>query len=379
MKIAFVYDSVYPWVKGGAEKRIYEVARRLAAREHEVHWYSMGCWWDAQGKKDLELEGIKLHGVMKPMELYQNDRRSIKEAIYFAWMVLFKLRAGKYDIIDCQGFPFFSCYSAKIKTVLGRSTLVITLHEVWNDYWYQYLGKAGFFGKLTEKIMVKLSKHIITVSEKTKEDLGRIKPSENAVIIPNGIDVKEIEKVSPLDKNIDVLFVGRLIKEKNADLLLKSLAEVKESQPDILCTLIGEGPERERLESLASKLNLKKNVEFTGFMEDYLQVIATMKASKVLVLPSSREGFGMVVVEANACGLPVVVVDCSMNAAKDLIDHGKNGYIAEATPESLAICIKKGIKSKKDLSGYCKEMAGKYDWDVIVKDLEKTYFNFLLK
>lgn len=379
MKIAFVYDAVYPWVKGGAEKRVYELARRLAARDHQVHWYGMGYWWSEQGKKNIEMDGIKLHGVMKPMELYQDDRRSIKEAIYFAVMVLLKFRAGRYDIIDCQGFPFFSCFSAKINSLLNKSTLVITLHEVWNDYWYHYLGKAGFFGRLTEKLMVKLTSHLITVSSKTRKDLAEIKPGENSVIIPNGIDVKEINNTKPSGDKTNVLFVGRLIKEKNVDMLLKALVELRDFIPFLKCTIIGEGPERERLENLTSELNLQSNITFLGFTEDYSQVISHMKSSEVLVLPSEREGFGMVVLEANACGLPVVVVDHPMNAAKDLIKEGKNGFVADLNVESISDNIKQAINTKKEIEGYCRELASEYDWDVIVKKLEIAYFDFLLK
>jgi len=83
MKIAFIYDAVYPWVKGGAEKRVYELAKRLALRGHEVHWYSIGWWWTEQGQKDITMDGIHLHGVSKPIKLYSDSRRSMKEAIIF--------------------------------------------------------------------------------------------------------------------------------------------------------------------------------------------------------------------------------------------------------------------------------------------------------
>lgn len=379
MKIAFIYDAVYPWVKGGAEKRIYELANGLADKGHDVHWYGVGWWWPESGNKDIEMDGIKLHGVCKPVELYQNDRRSIKEAIYFAWMLLFKLRAGKYDIIDCQGFPFFSCFTTKFNSFFGRSTLVITLHEVWDDYWYEYLGKPGFFGKLTEKLMVKLTDKIITVSDKTKEDLRKIKPGEKAVVIPNGIYLEEINRINPSMVRSDILFVGRLIKEKKADLLIKSIVTVKKHFPDIKCTIIGEGPEKEQLENLSNESGLKGNVEFTGFLEDYHDVIAHMKSSKVLVLPSVREGFGMVVLEANACGVPVVVVDHPMNAAKDLIIPGKNGFIADLSEDSLANKIIDGIKSKQILMESSKDFAKAYDWNKIISKLEVTYWEFLLK
>jgi glycosyltransferase involved in cell wall biosynthesis len=379
MKIAFIYDAVYPWIKGGAEKRIYQLAKGLADKGHDVHWYGVGWWWPESGKKDMELEGIKLHGVCKPVELYQDDRRSIKEAIYFALMLLFKLRAGKYDIIDCQGFPFFSCFSAKFKTFFGRSTLVITLHEVWNDYWYEYLGRAGLFGKLTEKLMVRLTDKIITVSEKTKSDLWNIKPSEEAVVIPNGIDLEEINRIEPSPSKSDIIFVGRLIKEKKADLLIKSLTTAKNTFPDIKCTIVGEGPEKDHLEKLTNELGLKDNVIFTGFLEDYQDVIAHMKSSKVLALPSVREGFGMVVMEANACGVPVVVVDHPMNAAKNLIVEGENGFIADILEDSLSNKIVEAIESKEKLVKSSKEFAKDYDWANIITQLEVTYWEFLIK
>ena len=349
MKIAFIYDAVYPWIKGGAEKRIYQLAKGLADKGHEVHWYGVGWWWPESGKKDMEMDGIKLHGVCKPMELYGDDKRSIKEAIYFALMILFKLRAGRYDIIDCQGFPFFSCFTVGFNSFFGRSTLVLTLHEVWNDYWYEYLGKAGFFGKLTEKLMVRLTGKIITVSRKTKDDLRRIKPSEKAVVIPNGIDLAEINQIKPAPVKSDIIFVGRLIKEKKADLLIKSLVRVKNTFPDVKCTIIGEGPEKENLKKLSDQSDLKDDINFKGFLEDFPDVIAHMKSSKVLVLPSIREGFGMVVLEANACGLPVVVVDHPMNAAKDLIIPDENGFIADVSEDSLAGKIVEAIESREKM------------------------------
>ena len=379
MKIAFIYDAVYPWIKGGAEKRIYQLAKGLADKGHEVHWYGMGWWWPESGKKDMEMDGIKLHGVCKPMELYGDDKRSIKEAIYFALMILFKLRAGRYDIIDCQGFPFFSCFTVGFNSFFGRSTLVITLHEVWNDYWYEYLGKAGFFGKLTEKLMVRLTDKIITVSDKTKDDLRKIKSSEKAVVIPNGIDLAEINQIKPSPAKSDIIFVGRLIKEKKADLLIKSLVRIKDNFPDVKCTIIGEGPEKENLEKLSDQSGLKDDVSFTGFLEDYQDVIAHMKSSKVLVLPSVREGFGMVVLEANACGLPVVVVDHPMNAAKDLIIPGENGFIAEVSENSLAGKIVEAIESREKMIESSKYFAKDYDWNNIITRLEVTYGEFLLK
>ncbi|RLG32158.1 hypothetical protein DRN98_05680 [Methanosarcinales archaeon] len=141
MKLAYIYDAVYPWIKGGAEKRIYEISKRLAERGHEVHWYGLK-WWD--GENDIVQEGVYLHGIGRWDNLYVNGRRSIKEGLYFGIKTLTRLK-GDFDIIDCQEAPYFPCFSAKVHSLLNKSKLVITWHEVWGDYWYEYLGRKGFF------------------------------------------------------------------------------------------------------------------------------------------------------------------------------------------------------------------------------------------
>nr|WP_319372574.1 glycosyltransferase family 4 protein [uncultured Methanobacterium sp.] len=378
MKIAFIYDAMYPWVTGGAEKRVYELATRLARRGHEVHCYSWGWWWKDKGEQNIIFEGIHLHGVGKPIDLYKDDKRSVKEALLFAWKLLPVLNQEKFDIVDCQGFPFFSCFVAKQHAMRGNSKLVITLLEVWGDYWYQYMGSVGFFGKLVEKITLRLSNRLISISPQTDRELQKIRTVKDAVIIPPGLNFKEIREVEPYnleddEKKWDIIYAGRLIKDKRVDLLIKSLALVKKSLGKVNCLIIGEGPEEAKLHELTEKLNLESSVEFTGFFEDQMDLISRFKSSKIFVLPSQREGFGMVVVEANACGLPVVVINNPLNAAMDLIDAGRNGFIADANAEDLKEKIIKTLKNSSKMRTDCIHSAEQYDWDKIVRNLDKFY------
>jgi L-malate glycosyltransferase len=377
MKIAYIYDALYPWVKGGAEKRMYEMARRMTQKGHEVHCYSWGWWWSDQGKKDIIYEGIHLHGIGEPRQLYSNNRRSIKEAILFAVKLLPCLWKENFDVVDCQGFPFFSCFTAKIHALTGRSTLIITLLEVWGDYWYTYIGFLGFFGKILEKMVLHLSNNIISISEKTKNDFLKIRKLKGTVIIPPGIDCKEISEVPPKKGEWDIIFAGRLIKEKNVDLLIASLPIVKKNNPHVSCLIIGDGPEMDNLKKLATELNLLHNLEFIGFLDNVPDVLGYMKSSKVFVLPSEREGFGMVVVEANACGIPVVVVEGSMNASVDLVKEGINGFIAKANENDVALKINHSLIERENLREKCIESATKYDWNNIIYSLENYYQNSL--
>ncbi|MGZ7118328.1 MAG: glycosyltransferase, partial [Methanobacterium sp.] len=142
---------------------------------------------------------------------------------------------------------------------------------------------------------------------------------------------------------------------------------------DINCLIIGDGPERSKLEELAHELNLQDNIKFKGFLENDKDLISYMKSSKVFVLPSTREGFGIVVIEANACGLPVIVVNHEMNAARDLIENNINGFISEFSEIDLSKNIIKSIKEKNRMEKNCVESSKRYEWDLIVTEIELIY------
>ncbi|WP_048150744.1 glycosyltransferase family 4 protein [Palaeococcus ferrophilus] len=369
LKIAFVYDVIYPWVKGGVEKRIYELATRLA-KKHEVHIYGYRHWGESS---TLEGEGITYHGTLGVKKLYSSGRRAILPPLLHSIKLVPLLSKERYDVIDCQAAPYFTCYASKT----SRSPLVITWHEFWGDYWSNYLGKVGLVGKLLERGLFNLTDNHVAASLKTKKDLHNAGLRKDITVIPNGVDFRRIQEIEPSSYQSDIIFVGRLIKEKNVSLLLKALALIKEEIPDVKAVVIGDGPERQHLESLSSRLGLKKNVEFRGFLKRHEDVIAFMKASKVFAFPSLREGFGIVVVEANASGLPVVTVDYNMNASKDLINDGKNGFIARVDERDFAEKILIAFEKRRRMKSVSMNIASRYDWDEITERLEKSYLSFL--
>jgi glycosyltransferase involved in cell wall biosynthesis len=371
MKIAFVYDAIYPWVKGGAEKRIYELGRRLVQRKYEVHVFGLK-WWD--GADVIMNDGMVLHGVCRKMELYVHSRRSISEAIIFSIKLIPYLVREKFDLIDVSVFPYISCFSVKLVSVLRRTPVIFTWHEVWGDYWYEYMGKPGFFGELVEIMVSKLELKSIAVSEMTKKGLVSLGVSSEKIrIVPNGIDLKKIGSIPPSVRKCDIIFVGRLIKEKSADVLIEALGYARKALPEIMCHVIGDGPEREKLLKLVSDFGLHKNIRFFGFME-YNEVIARIKSSKMLVLPSSREGFGIVVVEAFACKVPVITVKTRKNAASELIDGA--GFTVNPYPMELSEAILTLINDPvihEKMSGSALNRAREFDWDNIVDQLSYMY------
>ena len=378
MKIAFVNDTIYPFSKGGAEKRVWEIAKRLAQRGHEIHLFGMRYW---EGDAVFIKENVYLHGVCDVQELYIDGRRSIKEAIYFACKLLKPLLKEEFDVIDCSNFPYFPCFTAKIHSLTKGSVLVITWLEVWDSYWSEYLGKKGRIGRLIEKLTAHLGDHTIAISEITKQRLLSAGAKGKIKVMPNGMDFTEITNAtaSAVESQSDILFAGRLIADKNIDVLIKAIGLIARDNPDISCLIIGEGPERKRLENMVHDAGLKNNVQFLGFLGSSEEVFAYMKSSKVFAFPSTREGFGIVVTEANACGLPVITTNHPQNAARDLVIDGRTGFLCNLDESDLATKISTALTKRQDISSSCIEFSQSYEWNKIVDMFEQYYTSLLGK
>jgi glycosyltransferase involved in cell wall biosynthesis len=366
MRIAFVSDVVYPYVKGGAEKRIFELSRRLAAEGHDVHLYGIR-WWD--GPAEFSRDGITYHGVCDKRDLYRDGKRSITEAVWFGLCLLGPLTKERFDVIDCNQHPYFSLFSCKAAVMLRGGRFLATWHEVWGRYWTEYMGWAGMAGRAVEWLTARLPDHVISVSNSTAADLESIGvPRSRITVIPNGIPLGRITEVPPAGEASDVAFAGRLIKDKHVDVLLRACG----GKP-LSVTIIGDGPERAALEALAKDLGV--NAVFTGFLPEEA-LIARLKAAKLFVLPSAREGFSITTLEALACGVPVVTVDEPRNYARDLVADGVTGRVVPLDEESIGHAIQGLLPDeakRKAMSAACAVAAAAYDWDGLASRMLECY------
>ena len=369
MRVAFVYDVIYPYVKGGVEKRVWELATRLTRRGHEVHLFGMKFW---DGEDILIHEGLFLHGVCPTQKLYFDGRRTLWQALNFSIRLIIPLLKERFDIIDCQQFPYFSCFSAKFFSKLKKIPLVITWHEVWGDYWYEYLGWKGFVGKTTERLVARLTSDNIAVSKTTAKNLNNLGLCHEITIIPNGIDLTRLRSISPSPESWDIIFVGRLIKEKHADMLIHALELLLHEFPDICVLIIGEGPEYLKIKHLIDDKKMNDSIHMCEFYRNHDDLIAQLKSSKVFVLPSTREGFGISALEALACGLPVVTVDHPANAVRDLITEN-NGFLCSLSAQDLADKISLALQHYAFMRDACIMSAESFDWDSITSDIESYY------
>ena len=370
MRIAFLYDCVYPYTIGGVERRVHELGRRLAARGHEVHHFGMKFW---EGPATIESGGVRIHGVTPASPLYEGGRRAILPAARYAAALLRPLLAGGFDLIDAQQFPYLHCLPAVLAGAVRDVPLVITWHEVWGAYWREYLGGVkGRLGEAAEWAVARLPATAAAVSRTTRDQLAGLGTGRPIEILPNGIDTRAIASAPPAEGHRDLLYAGRLIPEKRVDLLIGAVPFLLDDFPSISLLVIGDGPERQALQDLASRLGVTDHVTFAGFLPDSAAVTGFMKSASVFVSPSVREGFGMGALEAMACGTPVVTVDHPRNAVVERITPA-TGRVAAPAPEALAAKIGECLADPSGFREACTSLAAGYDWDLIVPRAEAFY------
>ena len=148
MIIAIVIDAVYPWSKGGREKRLFEIATRISGFGDDVHIYTMK-WWE--GPKDRLENGVHLHAIAPYYPQYSGHRRSIKQSVLFGLACL-KMAAVPFDVVDVDQMPYFPVLAVWLVCKLRGRRMIATWHEAlrWSD-WTTYAGGGHRNGSHTHR------------------------------------------------------------------------------------------------------------------------------------------------------------------------------------------------------------------------------------
>jgi glycosyltransferase involved in cell wall biosynthesis len=376
LRIAYVYDALHPYLLGGGERRFGELARRLAER-HEVHYLTWQFW---EGPARVVRDGVHLHGVGAPPPLYGTDgKRTVREAVSFGLRLPAALVRERFDVIDCAATPYLPLYTTWLAASLTRTPLVATWHEFWGDHWTEYLDHrrvvAGV-ARAVEAGAVRLGSHQVAVSSFTADRLVAAGlPAGRVRVVGNGVTVSEFATAPRSAIRSDVVYVGRLIDEKRVDLLIDSVARLRDAMPAVRCLVIGDGPERSALEAQVGRAGVGDQVRFLGRVSE-TDKAALLKASRILVLPSVREGFGIAAIEGQAAGLVPLVVRSRHSAADSIVEDGVNAVVVDPTAEAMAAAIG-SLLADPTLLGALRRAASQaargWDWDAVAGQMEALY------
>lgn len=261
---------------------------------------------------------------------------------------------------------------------LGLNNKVIYNPHGWAFNMQQSAKKKEMY-KWVEKISAHFCDKIVCISDAERESALRekiCKPSKLQVIY-NGIDLEEIEKTVPMSKAqlgipedaFVVGMVGRLSKQKAPDTFVKAAKLIKEKIPNAFFLMVGDGELRDQVESLINQYDLGSSFLITGWVDN---PTAYMKIMNVGMLLSRWEGFGLVLPEYMACGVPIVATD--VDAIPNIVNNGENGLLIKKDNYKSAtqkvISLKKNLDMKTIIVNKAKEESRKY---AAKKLILKTY------
>lgn len=340
MHVLLVYDCLFPWTVGGAERYLRAVGERLAAEGHDVTYLTLRQW---DRRERPSMPGVRVAVAGPRMALYdaQSQRSALPPLVFGAGVLAHLLRHGRrYDVVHTASFPYFSLLAAALVRPLGGYRLVVDWHEVWSAaYWREYLGPVGGrIGWAVQALCARAPQRAFCFARLTAGRLREIGLRGEPTVLTGEYD-RPLSTPVARPAGREVVFAGRHIPEKQVPALVRAFALVREQAPQLRLAILGDGPERAEVERLVDDLGLRDAIDVPGFVSPE-EVERRIADAVCLVLPSRREGYGQVVVEASAKAVPSVVARAPDNAAVELVDDGENGYVAaSASPQDLAAAI----------------------------------------
>jgi glycosyltransferase involved in cell wall biosynthesis len=378
MRVCLVYDCLFPYTVGGAERWYRNLGERLAKAGNDVTYLTLRQW--GPGER-AEIPGVRVVSVGPRMQLYAGaGRRRILPPVVFGLGVAWHLlrHGSRYDVVHTASFPYFSLLAAGLLRRRAGYRLVVDWHEVWTErYWREYLGPlGGRLGAAVQAACLRIPQRAFCFSQLHAERLrrGRLR---GEVTVLAGEYAGRLDGRPPVEAEPVVVFAGRHIPEKQVPALVRAVSRAHRRLPALRAVIFGDGPERAEVLRVRAENRLEGAVEVPGFVEAH-DVERALRRALCMVLPSRREGYGMVVIEAASQGTPSVVAAAPDNAAAELVSEGENGFVAASpSPDDLADAIVRvhaaGPELRRSTSEWFRRNARRLSLDASLERVLESY------
>lgn len=310
MKVLLVAENIYE-ESGGPTKVACELAETLAREKTQVVLFAAT---DGGGRRVARPKGVEVR-------LFPQDPTARWWPGYSSGLAgALEKEAGNFDLIHAHEiwhYPHYAAYRAAKK---AGKPYVLTVHGSL-DPWCLEQGalKKKAFSFLLERRIFRGAAAVQALTEKEAEDIRIFEPASRVVTIPNGVNPEDFRDLPPREKIEQkhnalkgkqvILFLGRIHPKKGLDILALAFADIARRRNDV-CLLVG-GPDnnyRRQLEKMFGGLGVADRVVFAGMLAGSEKLEALSRAD-IFTLPSYSEGFSMAILEAMACGLPVVITN----------------------------------------------------------------------
>jgi len=337
-------------LSGGAEVHFHEIFRRVAAMGHPV---TLLCSAFAGAAPEEEIDGIRI--------VRSGSRNFFNFSVPAAYRRLRRRQTFDVVIDDLNKIPFFTpCFVREplltiVHHLFGRSIyLEASLLPASYVYW-------------SERLALRIYRRtpFAVVSESTRAELRQLGITSPIELLPNAVD-HDRYGVAPAERSPEPLIchLGRLKRYKSVEHLLRALPLVHAVLPATRLVIVGEGDHRPALEALAGELGIREAVRFTGQVS-HEEKVCWLNRAWVAVNPSPKEGWGLTVIEANACGVPVVAAD-SPGLRDSVQDHETGLLYPYGEIETLAaglITLLRDRELRERMGEAARRWAGTFSWD----------------
>jgi len=379
-------------ILGGAPIRTIEVYKRIADKGHNVYIIeSTPFSSEMMGVYEPSFNSIR---IKIPQANSTFFRVVINPLLWIIKATYVIRKIPKVDIIVSSGNDFSNIFLAYLASIIHRKPWVVVFHDIFYRSsikgMLQLLRLRGsslvdsLFISIVAKftlILVKRCSAILCVSRTVRSLLIKCDVSpEKLWITGNGVNIYEIQATKPINEKFDCVFMGRIERAKGVNALLKAWIKIiKEYQENVSLLIIGDGTYLEHAKKIVVKNNIEKNVRFTGFLvgkEKYRY----LKSARLFVYPSEGfEGWGLVVAEALACGLPVIAYEHPV--LKEIFSDCQSVIFVQHNIDALVSKIKELLADSEALDQLKKkalDCAKKFDWEAI-SDKELSILEFIVK
>ncbi len=364
-RILMIISLFYPAL-GGAEQQARLLAEQLIKRGYQV----MVLTRKFKNLPDFEILGeVPTYRCIRHLPWKHWFGLTYMLSVF--WFLL-KHRKS-YDIIHChESSRFHTIVAAMAKTLLKKTAIaVVTSSGIYSDFSQL---KKRIFGHYFLRKLQHLDKLITLCNLSTTEAINEGFNESMIKVIPNGVNTIQFQpSLSKKSSKTTLIYVGRLVQTKGVHMLLKVFHQVLENGISANLHIAGDGPEKEKLLSLARELEI---TDYTHFHDSVDNVAPLLKKSDIFVLPSSVEGLPNALLEAMACGLAVVTTRVGGNT--EIIENGINGLLIDPDdPQQLNKALLKILKEKATMEklgqNARKTIEGGFSIDHITAEYEKLY------
>ena len=382
-KICLVTHFFPPHI-GGIEKVADEQCKRLAKLGYQVSVLtSKTC-----KQNERHAEGIKVfsYSILNIAERVGIPYPFLSFKAYKNFAEVIK----KCDIVHAHGHAYLSSYIACKVAEKYKKPFILTQHNTFIDYqsWLNIVEHVNDW--TVGRVVLKCSDRVIVVSRKTMEYVLKLGADMSKTsVMHNGVDTdffhpmnrEESRDKLGLPKNRTlILTIRRLVYKNGLDTFIESASLLTRDYPDLLFIVIGKGPNRKLIEKRVREFGIGDNIRLAGFVPEKLLPLYYNAADYFVIPSSSGEGLPLVLLEAMACGLPVIAT--SVGGTPEIIKDMKNGVLVPPrNPKALAETISKFLSNKELGLAIGKEarntVEDKFTWEENVRRLQNVYDEFL--